>query len=46
MLSELPEAEIIGFDNEILSITEVLARKDRANLLIVGETGVGKSSII
>ena len=46
MLSELPEAEIIGFDNEILSITEVLARKDRANLLIVGETGVGKSSLI
>ena len=46
MLSELPEASIIGFDNEVLSITEVLARKDRANLLIVGETGVGKSSLI
>ena len=46
MLSELPEAAIIGFDNEVLSITEVLARKDRANLLIVGETGVGKSSLI
>lgn len=46
MLTELPEAPIIGFDNEVLSITEVLARKDRANLLIVGETGVGKSSLI
>ena len=46
MLHELPEADIIGFDDEVLSITEVLARKDRANLLIVGETGVGKSSLI
>ncbi len=46
MLAELPEAPVIGFDNEVLSITEVLARKDRANLLIVGETGVGKSSLI
>ena len=46
MLTELPEAPVIGFDNEVLSITEVLARKDRANLLIVGETGVGKSSLI
>ena len=46
MLHELPEADIIGFDGEVLSITEVLARKDRANLLIVGETGVGKSSLI
>ena len=46
MLSELPEAPIIGFDKEVLSMTEVLARKDRANLLIVGETGVGKTSLI
>ena len=46
MLTELPESPVIGFDNEVLSITEVLARKDRANLLIVGETGVGKSSLI
>jgi ATP-dependent Clp protease ATP-binding subunit ClpA len=46
MLTELPDAPVIGFDNEVLSITEVLARKDRANLLIVGETGVGKSSLI
>ena len=46
MLAELPEAPVIGFDTEVLSITEVLARKDRANLLIVGETGVGKTSLI
>ena len=46
LLAELPEAPVIGFDSEVRSITEVLARKDRANLLIVGETGVGKTSLI
>ena len=46
MLAEVPEAPVIGIDKEILSIVEILARKDRANLLIVGETGVGKTSLI
>jgi ATP-dependent Clp protease ATP-binding subunit ClpA len=46
MLMEVAEAPVIGFDKEILSIVEILARKDRANLLIVGETGVGKTSLI
>ncbi|MBR5657395.1 MAG: ATP-dependent Clp protease ATP-binding subunit [Prevotella sp.] len=46
MLEEVPESNIIGFDKEILSIIEVLARKDRANILIVGETGVGKTSLL
>jgi len=46
MLDETPDTTVIGFDNEILSIIEVLARKDRANILIVGETGVGKTSLI
>ena len=46
MLLDVPEAKVIGFDQEILSIIEVLARKDRANILIVGETGVGKTSLI
>lgn len=46
MLSHVPEQKVMGFDNEILSIVEVLARKDRANILIVGETGVGKTSLI
>lgn len=46
MLSDVPESKVIGFDQEILSIVEVLARKDRANILIVGETGVGKTSLI
>lgn len=46
MLADVPEAPVMGFDKEILSIIEVLARKDRANILIVGETGVGKTSLI
>lgn len=46
MFSNVPEQEIIGLDTEILSIIEVLARKDRANVLIVGETGVGKTSLV
>ena len=46
MLSDLSDEAIIGFDKEMLSIIEVLARKDRANILIVGETGVGKTSLI
>ena len=46
MLSDVPESKVIGFDREILSIIEVLARKDRANILLVGEGGVGKTSLI
>ena len=46
MLAEVEETPVIGFDKEVLSIVEILARKDRANILIVGETGVGKTSLI
>ena len=46
MLDEVEDKQIVGFDHEILSIVEVLARKDRANVLIIGETGVGKTSLI
>lgn len=46
MLLDVPDAKVIGFEQEILSIVEVLARKDRANILIIGETGVGKTSLI
>jgi len=46
MLLDVPESKVFGFEQEIRSIVEVLARKDRANILIVGETGVGKSSLI
>ena len=46
MIDYIPETAPIGFDNEILALIEVLARKDRANVLIVGETGVGKTSLV
>ena len=46
LLNDSQETDIIGFDNEKRSLIEVLARKDRANILIVGETGVGKTSLI
>ena len=46
LLKDCKETNIIGFDNEKRSLIEVLARKDRANILIVGETGVGKTSLI
>lgn len=46
MLSSVTESTVIGFSDKILSMCEVLARKDRANILIVGETGVGKTSLI
>lgn len=46
MLSEVTDSPVIGFEKEILSVEEVLARKDRANILITGETGVGKTSLI
>jgi ATP-dependent Clp protease ATP-binding subunit ClpA len=46
MLAEVQGSSVIGFDDEVRSIVEVLARKDRANILVVGETGVGKTSLI
>lgn len=46
LLDELTDSAIIGFDAEKRSVIEVLARKDRANILIVGESGVGKTSLI
>lgn len=46
MLDTLTETPVIGFDSEKRAVIEVLARKDRANILIVGETGVGKTSLI
>lgn len=41
-----PEHEIVGFENVLRSLVETLARRDKANVLIVGETGVGKSSLV
>lgn len=41
-----PNNKIIGFDTQLRYLIEVLARKDRANILIIGESGVGKSSLV
>lgn len=40
------DVEIIDMENDLRSLAEILARKDRANALIVGDTGVGKTSLI
>ena len=40
------DVEIINMENDLRSFVEILARKDRANALIVGDTGVGKTSLI
>jgi len=45
-LENLAPNDIIGFEKEIKSMIETLSRKDRANLIIIGETGVGKTSLI
>jgi ATP-dependent Clp protease ATP-binding subunit ClpC len=36
----------IGRDEEILSIFQILARKTKNNVMIVGEAGVGKSQLV
>lgn len=38
--------KVIGFDKEIAIIYEILGRKTKANLLITGESGVGKTSLV
>lgn len=40
------DVEIIDMENDLRSLVEILARKDRANALIVGDTGVDKTSLI
>lgn len=37
---------VVGFENEISTIYEILGRKTKPNLLIVGESGVGKTALI
>ena len=46
LFDELAEEPMLGFDGKIRSMIETLSRKERANIIIVGETGVGKSSLI
>ena len=37
---------VVGFQNEIDVIYEILGRKSKANLLITGDAGVGKTSLV
>ena len=37
---------VIGFENEISVLFEVLGRKTKSNLLITGESGVGKTALV
>lgn len=46
LVEELPHLPILGLDDKIRSMVEVLSRKDKASVIIVGEPGVGKSSLI
>lgn len=46
LLDESSPCEIIGFDEKVRNIIESLSRKDRANIIIIGENGVGKTSLI
>ena len=39
-------APVVGFEDEVSTIYEILARKTKSNLLITGEAGVGKTSLI
>ena len=37
---------VIGRDDEIRQIIEVLARKNKNNVILIGEPGVGKTAIL
>ncbi len=37
---------VVGRDNEIRSITEILGRRAKSNVLILGDPGVGKSALV
>ncbi len=37
---------VVGFEREIASFFEILGRKTKSNLLIIGEPGVGKTALI
>lgn len=45
-LDEPVSHEIIGFEDKIKGMIESLSRRDRANVIITGETGVGKTSLV
>jgi len=49
-LNEMAKAEkidpVIGRDSELMEIIQVLARKQKSNVLLVGDPGVGKTAIV
>lgn len=46
LFQEIAGEEIFGMEETIKLMVEALSRKDKANLIIVGETGVGKTSLL
>lgn len=46
LLDEKNIHSIVGLEGKVKNLIETLSRKDRANVIIVGETGVGKTSLI
>ncbi len=44
--ADVENETIIGFEKEIAVIFEILGRKTKSNLLVTGEAGVGKTSLI
>ncbi|MCF0243549.1 MAG: ATP-dependent Clp protease ATP-binding subunit [Bacteroidaceae bacterium] len=48
-LAQIENGEIdavVGFENEIATIIETLGRRTKPNMLITGEAGVGKTSLV
>ncbi len=37
---------VVGRDNTIREITEILGRRNKANVLIIGDSGVGKTALV
>lgn len=46
MLSDYGKCTVIGLESKVRSMIETLSRKDKANIIITGETGVGKTSLL
>ena len=44
--NEMTITPVIGFENEIAVLYEVMARKTKSNILITGESGVGKTALV
>lgn len=40
------KSPVIGFEEELMSLYETLGRKRKSNVLILGDSGVGKTSLI